>query len=277
MAIRAKRSLGQNFLRSQAALDAIVAAGDILPGDLVLEIGPGEGALTRELLNAGAHVVAVEKDDRLIPILKDTFDEAIADGRLAVAHADILDHRVLGMMRADLGIETGAFKLIANIPYYITGKIFRQFLEVGPRPTHLVMLVQKEVAEQIARNTKESILSISVKAFGDPRYVKTVPRGAFAPVPGVDSAIIAVTGIGDARFTGIATEEFFSLVKAGFASKRKMLAGNLAGRTIFGKRRSREEVEQAMEIAGVGRKDRAEDVPIDRWFALARTIMDPKT
>ncbi|HSE35493.1 MAG TPA: 16S rRNA (adenine(1518)-N(6)/adenine(1519)-N(6))-dimethyltransferase RsmA [Candidatus Paceibacterota bacterium] len=272
MGIPAKKSLGQNFLKSQAALDAIIAASDILPGDLVLEIGPGKGALTRELLNAGAHVVAVEKDDRLIPFLKDEFAEAITDGRLAIAHADILDPRVLGMLRADLGIDTGTFKLIANIPYYITGKIFRQFLEHGPRPTHLVVLVQKEVAEQIARSAKESILSISIKAFGDPRYVRTVPRGAFAPAPGVDSAILAITGISGERLASIDSNEFFALIKAGFASKRKMLAGNLTHRTLFGFRRERGAIENILAAIQIDPKSRAEDLPIDRWLALANTM-----
>lgn len=274
MIIRAKKSLGQNFLKSRPALEAIITAGDILPGDLVLEIGPGKGALTRELLNAGAHVVAIEKDDRLIPLLKDEFAEAITDGRLAVAHADVLDPRVLGMLRSDLGIDNGTFKLIANIPYYITGRIFRQFLEHGPRPTSLVMLVQKEVAEQIvARDKKEGLLSISVKAFGTPTYVRTVPRGSFVPVPGVDSAVIAVHGISADRFTLSEPEEFFALAKAGFASKRKMLLGNLADHTIYGKKRSRVELSNAFARAEVSLSIRAEDLTIDQWFDLSREII----
>ena len=170
--IKAKKSLGQNFLNSDGALDAIIKAGRVTKGDKVLEIGPGKGALTKRLLDAGANVIAIEKDDRLIPILEDLFAKEIKTKKLTLIHGDVLKFDPLLNE-----LKTKEYKLIANIPYYITGEITRKFLSGNFQPSVIVVLVQKEVAERITTSTqgatkikegKESILSISVKAYDIP-------------------------------------------------------------------------------------------------------------
>ncbi|HEY4512381.1 MAG TPA: 16S rRNA (adenine(1518)-N(6)/adenine(1519)-N(6))-dimethyltransferase RsmA [Candidatus Paceibacterota bacterium] len=226
----AKKSLGQNFLRSKSALRAMVEAGKIREGEMVLEIGPGRGALTEKLLEAGASVVAVEKDEALIPILREKFAKEISEKRFFLIHADILDLSASDILKANKLTSSQAYKLIANIPYYITGAVIRKFLEEKNPPKIMVLLLQKEVVERIvARDGKESILSIAVKAYCRPRYVMKVKREAFSPAPNVDSAIVAFEDISKKFFTEnkINEEKFFALVKTGFAHKRKKLGGNL--------------------------------------------------
>ncbi len=254
-----KRSLGQHFLHSTAYLRAVADAGNVKAGDVVLEIGPGDGALTRELLARSAKVVAVEKDHRLIPLLAEKFANEITDGKLVLHEGDALE-----VDPATLGLENHHFKLVANIPYYITGALFRKFLSGDMQPSTLVFLVQKEVAERIARSKKESILSLSVKAYGMPKYVKTVPRGAFSPAPSVDSAILLISDISREKFNNSEHEQrFFELIHAGFAQKRKLLKRNIEG--VLGQNAA-----EKMALADIGEKARSEDVPIEKWLTLAR-------
>lgn len=261
MELRAKKSLGQHFLNSAAALAHIIDAATLAPGESVLEIGPGTGILTRALLDAGANVTAVEKDDRAADLLKEKFSADIAAGKLTLIHGDILKSD-----RTALGFAEGKYKLVANIPYYITGMILESFLEYEPRPSLMVLLVQKEVADRIvARDGKESILSISVKAFGVPRIVAKVPRGAFVPPPTVDSAVLAIEGISDASFREkrLNIRTFFARVKAGFAHKRKLLKRNLE--SVL----SPEKIGAIWSHAGLPETARAEDLDIGSWLALA--------
>lgn len=253
-----KKSLGQNFLKSTAYLHAIVDAAEVQKGDLVLEIGPGEGALTKELLTRGATVIAVEKDHRLIPYLQMIFDKEIYSKQFTLIEADALE-----LSAQDL-IGKKDFKMVANIPYYITGALLKKFLsEEEHQPNTLVFLVQKEVAERIAKSKKESILSLSVKAYGEVKYVKTVPRGAFSPAPDVDSAILLVKDVSKKNFNNAAHEKkFFTLIKLGFGQKRKMLKKNIAG--IFGDKTS-----EAFTKVGIAEDARAEDVPLEKWLQLA--------
>ncbi len=253
-----KKSLGQHFLKTASYLRAIADAAHIEKGDVVLEIGPGEGALTKELLARGATVLAVEKDHRLIPVLEEKFAEEIVDKKFFLHEGDALEiypEKIVG------GTE---YKLVANIPYYITGALFKKFLSGGHQPNTLVFLVQKEVGERIAKSMKESILSLSVKAYGKVKYIKTVPRGAFAPPPDVDSAILAVSDISKNNFNDTQHEEkFFQLVKGGFAQKRKMLKKNISG--ILGA-----ETETLMRAADIADTARAEDVPLAKWITLSK-------
>ncbi len=222
----AKKSLGQNFLTSEGALRDILSAADVQKDDVVLEIGPGRGVLTKKLLEAGAQVIAVEKDRELVPVLADMFSSEVAMGQLTIIEADILEYDIASFVTIH-----PTYKLIANIPYYITGQIFRMFLEgVSVPPSCMTLLVQKEVAERVvARDGKESILSISVKAYGVPQYVATVKRGSFTPAPNVDSAILHIGSISKKFFEthGMSEMKFFEVVKAAFAHKRKMIEGNL--------------------------------------------------
>ncbi|MES2409181.1 MAG: 16S rRNA (adenine(1518)-N(6)/adenine(1519)-N(6))-dimethyltransferase RsmA, partial [Patescibacteria group bacterium] len=221
----AKKSLGQNFLKSGSALRAIIVAGDIKPGDTILEIGPGKGALTSKILETGAKVIAVEKDRELIPYLEVKFAKEIESKQLTLIEEDILElsaKQILGNITS--------YKLIANIPYYITGEIIRKYFEENIQPEKMVLLVQKEVAVRIvARDNKASILSIACKAYSTPQYVQTVKREAFNPAPNVDSAIIAFENINKDLFKKGSSDEasFFEVMKLGFAHKRKKLGGNL--------------------------------------------------
>ncbi len=232
---------------------AIADAVNIAAGDLVLEIGPGEGVLTDALLSRGARVVAVEKDHRLIPLLQESF----LGKNFEVHEADALTFALPEEFRS------GNWKLVGNIPYYITGALLRKFLSAQNQPSLLVFLLQKEVAERIARSKKESILSLAIKAYGEPKYVKTVPAGAFAPPPKVDSAILVVNNVSRKNFKSEGQEErFFSFLHKGFGSKRKLLASNL--KPLLGERAA-----ERLEEAGVPKNARAEDVPLDAWLKLS--------
>ena len=259
----AKKSLGQNFLNSTPALHKMVAAADVQKSDIVLEVGPGKGALTRVLLETGAHVIAVEKDDRLIPILQETFKRQIDDGQFVLHHGDILTTDP-----AELGLKEHQFKIIANIPYYITGQFFKKFFSESLQPSVLVVLVQKEVAERImARDGKESVLSLSVKVYGKPLYIGTVLRGSFFPAPNVDSAILAVTDITRKNLTDVSEKRFFEVIKAGFAHKRKQLLGNLKA---FGN----EKIAQLFEKQKLPLDCRAEDLKLEDWLVLTSSLKD---
>jgi 16S rRNA (adenine1518-N6/adenine1519-N6)-dimethyltransferase len=218
-----KKSLGQNFLTSDIVPRWLCEAGDVKTGDLVYEIGPGTGRLTSELLARNATVIAVEADERALLLLNQTFSAAIASGQLTLHHGDV---RTISPTTFKLPDQK--FKVIANIPYYLSGFLLRQILESTTQPTTLVFLMQKELVERIARAKKASILSLSVKAFGQPRYVKTVTRGHFNPSPKVDSAILQITNISRENFKDFPVSHFFTLLHLGLGKKRKQLIANLS-------------------------------------------------
>ena len=258
MKLFAKKSLGQHFLNSPKVLTQIIEAAQIREGDRVLEIGPGTGVLTRALLHVGARIYAVEKDTRALELLKSEFAPAITEDRLHLIAGDVLEEQ--------LPMINDQFSIVANIPYYITGAILEKFLEHGPRPERMVLLVQREVAERIvARDGKESVLSISVKAFGTPKIIATVPPGAFTPPPSVDSAILAIENISDHHFVtkNVEISRFFEILKAGFAHKRKFAARNL------------ETVLEAQKIRGIWAslkidpRIRPEDINLEMWLSIA--------
>ena len=189
--MKAKKSLGQHFLKSEKALSQIVDASDPVADDIILEIGPGHGVLTERLLSFAGKVIAIEKDKDLIPVLEEKFAQEIASEKFLLIHDDILKVDI-----ATLHLPSSTYKLVANIPYYITGAIIEKFLSTPYLPERMVLLMQKEVAERIiARDKKESILSIAVKAYGTPKMVGKVPPGAFVPPPTVDSAILLIENI----------------------------------------------------------------------------------
>lgn len=260
MELPAKKSLGQHFLNSPSVLAKIVEAGRIQPDETILEIGPGTGILTRALLNTGAKVIAVEKDDRALAVLEEKFMEDISAGQLSLQHADILETD-----RASFDLEEGRYAVIANIPYYITGAILESFLEHEPRPNRMVLLVQKEVADRIvAHDHKESILSMSVKAFGTPKMIAKVPPGAFTPPPTVDSAILLIENISAAKFLekGLEIRRFFNILKAGFAHKRKFVKRNLEDAI------PKDEIEKVWQEKGLDDKLRAEDMTLEQWLTI---------
>ncbi|MCC2631138.1 MAG: hypothetical protein K0S38_947 [Candidatus Paceibacter sp.] len=310
--IPAKKSLGQNFLKSKEALRALVEAGAVTSDDVVLEVGPGKGVLTEQLVKSAKKVIAVEKDDRLIELLTEKFKTEIAEGKLEIVHQDVLefDPEVLGVEHPSpsstvlpskgefpsselSGINAisripplkevptrfagaparrgrrggGCYKIIANIPYYITGAFLQKFLESDLQPSRMVIMLQKEVAQRIvAKDGKESILSMSVKAYGKPKYVMTVKAKYFSPEPNVDSAIIVIENISKDFFNDFSEEKFFEIMKLGFAHKRKMLVGNLS------EKYSREHLLAAFSQVGINEKARAEDLELSQWKLLIQAL-----
>jgi 16S rRNA (adenine1518-N6/adenine1519-N6)-dimethyltransferase len=262
--MKAKKSLGQNFLTSKSIVKMIVDTGSIDFQNTVLEVGPGKGILTAELVKYAGKVIAVEKDNALSSLLRDRFKQEIQDGKLEIINDDILN-----LDLKDYGLKNRNYKVIANIPYNITGAIIKRFLSCDIQPSKMVLLVQKEVAERVARSKKESLFSISVKAYGEPKYVKTVKAGNFNPKPKVDSAILAINNISKNFFADISEENFFNIVKIGFAHKRKLLASNL--RSNF-PRISLGKLGEIFDQIGISRKTRAEDISINQWKNLVREI-----
>ncbi len=256
--MKAKKSLGQNFLKSPAVVRKMVEVAEVSRVDTVLEIGPGKGALTQVLLEAGATVTAIEKDTDMMPILEEKFASQLESKQLTIRNQDIADFSA-----KELYQDNTQYKLVANIPYYITGEILRTFLESNHQPTSMTLMVQKEVAQRIvARDGKESILSMSVKAYGEPKYVQKVPAMLFNPAPKVDSAVLHIANISKDFFTkhAITEEQFFKVVKQGFAQKRKKLTNNLS---ISG---------ETLEQVGVEPKARAETLTLEQWGQLTNVL-----
>lgn len=250
------RRLGQHFLNAQWVARDLIEAVAPREGEVIMEIGPGRGALTERLLETGNTVVAIEKDEALTELLLQKFASEIAAGKLHLMQGDIRDGDGYDVL------EERPYVIAANIPYYITGEIIRDFLTAQHQPRAAALLIQKEVAERIcAKDGKESILSLSVKAYGTPRLAAKVPASAFNPPPAVDSAILLIDDISHRFFEGISEERYFEIVKTGFSSKRKMLARNLA--PLFPDPRA------ALESAGIPTTARAEDVPLAAWKRLA--------
>jgi 16S rRNA (adenine1518-N6/adenine1519-N6)-dimethyltransferase len=254
-----KKSLGQNFLMHRRIAERIAHTAELSKDTLILEIGPGTGMLTRALLEEGRRVLAIEADAELLTTLEETFAAELGTGQLVLLHQDI---RLF-----DTATISEPYTLVANIPYYITGEILRQFLTASKKPLSMTVLVQKEVAVRIARSKKESLLSLSVKAFGTPSYAFTVPRGAFYPAPNVDSAVLHIRDIQQDAFSSSEIEKrFFEVLKAGFAHKRKLLAGNL------GVLATTQEIQSAFVSADIPSKARAEDVSLSKWRTLAEVL-----
>ena len=257
--VRAKKSLGQNFLMHARIAERIALVAKLAPNAVVFEIGPGTGMLTRELLKLAGTVIALEADYELFEKLRTDFAREIANGSLELIRGDIRDWNFEMYLNSRYSVKEGTrdYRLVANIPYYLTGEIFRMFLESGNQPSSMTLLVQKEVAERIARFKKESILSLSVKAYGTPKYEFTVPRGAFKPAPKVDSAVLTVRDISRKNFASRNEEKlFFALIRAGFAHKRKFVRKNLT--------------EAGLSAGDIHEheKARAEDMSLSDWLAL---------
>jgi 16S rRNA (adenine1518-N6/adenine1519-N6)-dimethyltransferase len=272
-----KRSLGQNFLVDESHLDRIVAAADLTPGDVVLEIGPGVGTLTRRLAAQAGQVVAVELDDRLIELLRADF---AGQPHVHIVHGDILEldlstllaaHRTGGTAGAGApAIERGAnYKIVANLPYYITSLALRHILEATPPPTLAVVMVQKEVAERICAQPGDlSLLAVSVQFYAEPRIVQRVPAGAFYPAPKVDSAVLRLDVRPQPAVSTVPPDAFFRIVRAGFGQKRKQLANSLSAGLAL----SKAVVQAALLQAGIDPKRRAETLTLDEWGRLCSAL-----
>ncbi len=261
-----KKSLGQHFLNSRVIPDRMCAAANLQPGDTVVEIGPGTGALTAILLEHPVTVLAIETDERAIAHLQERFASEITAKRLVISAADARE-----LDPSSLGLTDHQYKVVANIPYYLSGFLFRTFLESTCQPSDLVFLVQREVATRITRDPKSSLLSLSVAAFGDPTYICTAGKGHFTPPPKVDSAVVAVRNISRDRLQGIDSKYFFHLLHLGFGQKRKQLVGNLSqdyDRTIL---------INTLKSLDLLSTIRAEDIDLPTWVQLAKALHTPSS
>lgn len=256
-----KKSLGQNFLTSDIVPGWMCDAAQVTEGDLVLEIGPGTGRLTTELLKRQATVIAVEPDQRAIDSLSETFKKEIESGQLTLHHGD---SRLI--TPRELGLKDQSFKVVANIPYYLSGILLRGLLESTVQPKTLVFLMQKELVARIARAEKESILSLSVRVFGTPSYIRTVGKGHFFPSPKVDSAILCIENINRENFESLDPVFFFSLLHLGLGKKRKQLISNLSQEWL------RTDLEKIFLTLKLSLTIRGEDIPFPVWLSLATAL-----
>ncbi len=263
--INPKKSLGQNFLINKGVLEKIILAAELKGGDTVLEIGPGTGSLTEKLsekvLRHGSgqagRVIAVEKDKRVIADLKDKFPSV-----------QIIEEDILKFKPEEHGLKKGTYKIVANIPYYITSNLLRVIFEKWPKPELIVLTVQKEVAQRIAaKPPKMNLLALSVQLYSDHKIVSYVSRGSFRPIPKVDSAIIKLTPHTIQHPTE-EIEKFFKLIKAGFSGKRKQLVNNLSKN--FGM--MKEDLLKTFDKINIENDIRAENLSLNQWIELSKLI-----
>ncbi len=260
--LRPKKSLGQNFLVDEAALARITAAADLTAADTVLEIGPGLGSLTRHLAAAARRVVAVELDEAMLPALRHTLQSY---ANVEIVHSDILKY---ALTASQSGLPPG-YKVVANIPYYITSALVRHLLEADVRPSLIVLTVQREVADRICASPGDmSLLAVSVQFYCAPRLVARIPAGAFYPPPEVDSAVLKLDVFTQPAVAVADTEHFFQVVRAGFSQKRKQLRNSVSA----GLRLESRYVDELLMRAGIDPKRRAETLTLEEWGALAKVV-----
>lgn len=256
-----KKSLGQNFLISPRIAEKMAHEANLSKKDTVIEIGPGRGVLTRYLLGSGARVVAIEKDPDLIPVLKERFSSEIKSDQLELIDGDILNNNLSLYDK----LQVISYKLIANIPYYITGEILRFFLSLPNKPSTIILMVQKEVADRLI-DKKESILSLSVKVYGEVSRIMKVSRGNFYPEPNVDSSVIKIDSIRNPFKNESEEKRFFEIVKCGFAHKRKKLSSNLVAIS------SKEKIEVAFKKLGIDTNARPEEIGLETWIKFLNLL-----
>lgn len=256
----AKKGMGQHFLISKAVLQRIIKASDLKKTDTVLEIGPGIGTLTLELLKRVKKVIAVEKDPKMVEILKEITRE--------YKNLEIINKDILKIAK----LEIKNYKIVANIPYYITSPLLKFFLEAKNKPKFLVLMVQKEVAQRItAKPGGMSILAVSVQLYAEPEIIDFVSKDSFWPKPEVDSAIMKIT-VNSKQLTvkEVNKKNFFRLVRIGFSSPRKKLANNLSA----GFQISKEKTEQWLQKAGIEPSKRPQEMSLEGWFGLYKALKD---
>ncbi len=278
LGIRPRKGLGQNFLVDPGYQARIVAAAELSRADAVLEIGPGPGVLTELLAEQAGRVVAVELDDRLIPFLRARFAERL---HVTIVHGDILELDPGELMRGSAGTApgadgeaeastaAGAYKVVANLPYYITGAVMPHLLEARPAPVLTVVTVQREVAERMAARPPDmSLLALGVQLYTMPQIVARIPAGAFYPAPQVDSAVVRLARRAEPAVADVAPPQFFRVAKAGFSQKRKQLRNALAG----GLHVPPAQAAAWLAAAGIDPQRRAETLSLEEWGALARVV-----
>jgi 16S rRNA (adenine1518-N6/adenine1519-N6)-dimethyltransferase len=253
-----RKGLGQNFLIDSAALRKLVEAAEVEAQSDVLEIGPGVGSLTAELARSAGRVTAVEIDANLIPVLRQVL---ATYPNVHLVHGDILE------IDLDALQLTPGYLVVANIPYYITSAIIRRLLEAPVRPARMVLTMQREVAARICAEPGEmSLLALSVQVYGKPQPVLRLPAGAFYPPPNVDSVSLRVDLYPQPVIPAEHLADFFQLIKAGFAQKRKTLRNTLSAGLSW----PTEKTGALLAAAEIDPQRRAETLALPEWERLTR-------
>jgi 16S rRNA (adenine1518-N6/adenine1519-N6)-dimethyltransferase len=296
--LRPRKELGQNFLTDPVHLAKIVDIAGLTPADTVLEIGPGPGTLTRLLAEQAGRVIAVELDPHMVTLLKNEYGYL---KNLTVVEADILQADLSRLIHPaegaeELSIINGqqsmvngllpsaatpgnqwsisdpqppTYKVVANLPYYLTSAVIRHLLEATPPPERVVVTVQKEVAQRIvARPGQMSLLAVSVQFYGQPSLAHHIPAGAFYPTPKVDSAVVRIDTFAQPVIAVADTDHFFRVVKAGFGQKRKQLKNSLTA----GLAKPMPQVVEALTRANIDPTRRAETLSLEEWGRLVEVI-----
>lgn len=266
--LKVLKSLGQNFLIDEKILGKIIQASELDKNDTVLEIGPGLGTLTNELIKKCGTVVAIEKDKKIVNISPPFTKGAGGNSShtLKIINDDILKINLNELIKKYS--KNKKYKLISNIPYYITSPVIKLFLENSIQPELIVLLVQKEVAERIcAKPGKLSVLALSVQIYGEPEIVSYVDKSSFYPEPKVNSAILKIKNI-KKEFSEEYYKKLFKIIKIGFSSKRKKLINNLSA----GLQISKEKSENILQKAKINSNARAQELSLEEWEELAKNL-----
>ena len=252
-----KKGLGQNFLTDEGVLGKIVAAAELSLDDAVLEVGPGLGHLTRLLARQAGRVIAVELDGRLLPILHDQL--------AGYDNVELIQGDILELFLSSLFPLSSEYKVVANLPFYITSAVLRRFLTGEPSPIRMVVTVQREVAQRITAQPGDmSLLAVGVQFYGRPRVVARIKAGAFYPRPEVNSAVVRIDRHPTPPVKVSDAEAFFTVVRAGFAQRRKQLRNSLTA----GLRRPQATIVAALKAAGVDPRRRPETLSLPEWAAI---------
>jgi len=266
--LQARKGLGQHFLIDEEVLNLITSTAELTSTDVIMEVGPGLGILTRELARQAGWVVAIELDSKLAVALEQTL---ASFDNVSIINEDILQIDPAALLQEQkakfpLAISSPfSYKVVANLPYYITSPVLRHFFEASVKPQIMVVMVQKEVAEAIvAEPGQMSVLSISVQFYGQPRIISYVPAQCFYPPPEVDSAILRVDLYSQPAVAVTDERSFFDLVQAGFSASRKQIVNSLAQ----GLGLPKAEVLSLLEKAGIVPQRRAETLALEEWARL---------
>ena len=263
LGIHPAKSRGQNFLIDQNITDKIIKAADIRKDDIILEVGPGFGVLTRELLKVAGRVIAVELDKKLFEYLNGEFKGEIASGQLQLVNGDILKVNL-----NEFGLKNNGYKVVANLPYSITSSFLRNFTEKEPKPKEIIVMIQAEVAQRIiAKPGEMSILAVAMQYYTIPEILFKISKNSFWPEPEVDSAMIKLKIRQDVD-SKIPAKSLFQIVKIGFSAKRKQLHNNLAA----GLHLKNEEIKKIFRDWGWREDIRAQDLGVEEWVLLCKII-----
>ena len=271
--LRPDKALGQNFLVDETVLSRIAAAAHPAEDDVILEIGAGTGALTKLLAERAGHVVALELDENLLPILR---SELSRYDNVTLLQGDVLaldPAEIVAEARQKLGVPDAAYKVVGNLPYYITSAILRHLMEADLRPHLMVVTVQYEVAKRIVADPGDSsVLTVSVQFYGKPELLFRIKAGSFYPRPSVDSAVVRVDVNPTPPLPEDETVIFFQVVRAGFSQRRKQLHNALSAG--LGDPISKDDAADRLDGAGIDHRRRAQTLSVEEWIDVTRAVRD---